>query len=193
MFSIYRTKTKKKAKVGLRLDIRNIHNEIHGVDRGGKIAAWTVAGRIENTRKKYSRDSGEPAGRRRFWILHIAGGDEGGAREKNSRVSASRLRSNKDANYCLARARRKRSSAAAPPKSGREFTFGMWSELKRICTYGVFYNRKYYGRFGEWGSRRKSKSNTGADGIIQTFAGTFYEYITRCVFCMKHFETWSTS
>lgn len=127
----------------------------------------------------------------RFYIL--PGGDEGGAREKNSRVSASRLRSNKDANYCLARARRKRSSAAAPPKSGREFTFGMWSELKRICTYGVFYNRKYYGRFGEWGSRRKSKSNTGADGIIQTFAGTFYEYITRCVSCMKHFETWSTS
>lgn len=75
----------------------NIHNEIHsGWTEEGRLPREPQSGRIENMRKKYSQDSGEPGrgGVCEFYILpeYREGGGALHLAGRRIRVSASRLR-----------------------------------------------------------------------------------------------------
>lgn len=118
-----------------------------GRRRGGRLPREPQPGRIENMRKKYSQDSGEPGrgGVCEFYILpgyrgrrKEEGGWGGGALHlagRRIRVSASRLRWNKDANYCLARAP---GNDPTPPtgterrKPEGSLLFRVWNEVRRM-------------------------------------------------------------
>ena len=108
----------------------NIHNEIHsGWAEEGRLPREPQPGRIENMRKKYSQDSGEP-GRGGVCEFYILPGYRGrrsspSRREKNSRLGKPSTLKQK-CKLLFGASARKRSYPTYQnrvAKAGREFTF----------------------------------------------------------------------